>query len=88
MIRDREVEGELCLKLSMLQRGLIEGCFNAVRKMAGWNNHSYLFTQQTPQLTFNDCSMCGGSRLSGGFDFHCRLEKIHLISSAFFSWYT
>lgn len=30
MIRDREVERELCLGLSMLQRCLIEGCFNAV----------------------------------------------------------
>lgn len=26
--------------------------------MAGWNNHSYLFTQQTPRLTFNGCSLC------------------------------
>ena len=33
MIRDREVERELCLGLSMLQRCLIEGCFNAV---GGW----------------------------------------------------
>lgn len=30
MIRDREVERELCLGLSMLQLCLIEGCFNAV----------------------------------------------------------
>lgn len=33
MIRDREVEGELRLGLSMLRRCLIEGCFNAV---GGW----------------------------------------------------
>lgn len=33
MIRDREVERELCLGLGMLQRCLIEGCFNAV---GGW----------------------------------------------------
>lgn len=33
MIRDREVDRELCLDRSMFRRGLIEGCFNAVR---GW----------------------------------------------------
>lgn len=38
--------------------------------MAGWNNHSYLFTQQTPQLTFNGCSLCSVSKCPGGFDFH------------------
>lgn len=43
--------------------------------MAVWNNHSYLFMQQAPRSTFNDCSMCGASKRPGRFDFHYRVEK-------------
>lgn len=52
--------------------------------MAGWNNHSYLFTQQTPRLTFNGCSLCSASKHPGEFDFHYRVENIRsslLLSS-------
>lgn len=44
--------------------------------MAGWNNHSYLFTQQTPRLTFNSCSLCSASKCPGEFDFHYCVENI------------
>lgn len=43
--------------------------------MAVWNNHSYLFMQQAPRSTFNDCSMCGASKRPARFDFHYRVEK-------------
>lgn len=52
--------------------------------MAGWNNHSYLFTQQTPRLTFNGYSLCSVSKYPGEFDFHYCVENIHsplLLSS-------
>ena len=42
--------------------------------MAGWNNHSYLFTEQTPRLTFNGCSLCSISKCPGEFDFHYCVE--------------
>lgn len=32
--------------------------------MAVWNNHGYLFTRQTPRSTFNECDMCGVSKLA------------------------
>lgn len=52
--------------------------------MAGWNNHSYLFTQQTPRLTFNDYSMYIASKQPGEFNFHYHVENIRsslLLSS-------
>lgn len=44
--------------------------------MSGWNNHSYLFTQQTPRLTFNGCSLCSVSKCPGECDFHYCVENI------------
>lgn len=82
MIRDREVEGELCLEPSTYRCGLIEGCFNAVR---GWQVGiiiSYLFMQETLWLTFNDCSMCSGSKHQGKFELHYCVETFaHLFCS-------
>lgn len=52
--------------------------------MAGWNNHSYLFAQQTPRLTFNGYSLCSVSKSRGECDFHYWVENIRsspLLSS-------
>lgn len=52
--------------------------------MAGWNNHGYLFTQQTLWLTFNGCSLCSAYQHTGELDFHYLMENIRsspLLSS-------
>lgn len=88
MIRDREVERELCLGLSMLQRCLIEGCFNAVW---GWQVGIIIaicLRSRHPDwlLMAAACVVLPSTR--GGFDFHYRVENISLVSSAFLSWFT
>ena len=84
MIRDREVERELCLGLSMLQRCLIEGCFNAVW---GWQVGIIIaicLRSRHPDwlLMAAACVVLPSTR--GGFDFHYRVENIRsslLLSS-------
>lgn len=84
MIRDREVERELCLGLGMLQRCLIEGCFNAVW---GWQVGIIIaicLRSRHPDwlLMAAACVVLPSTR--GGFDFHYRVENIRsslLLSS-------